>query len=59
MQPYLKALYGATVAVLASLNASYLAHHHIGWAAGFTAAGAGLAAFGVVWGVPNLPSAKR
>ena len=58
MQVYLKAIYAAAVAVLASLNAAYIAQHHIGLAAGLAAAGSGLAAFGVVWGVPNAAKAK-
>lgn len=53
MQLYLKALYRAVAAVLASLNGAYLAQHHIGLGAALAAACAGVAAFGVVWGVPN------
>jgi hypothetical protein len=53
MQPYLKALYGATFAALASAQGAYVATGHIGWLAGFTIAGAFLGGFAVIWGVPN------
>lgn len=58
MQKYLKALYGAATAALSATAAAYAqGGGHIGWAAGFTIAGAALAALAVVWGVPNAPAA--
>lgn len=58
MSKYLKAFYGAAVAGLASAQGAYVATGHIGWAAGFSIAGAVLGGFAIVWGVPNAPEVK-
>lgn len=58
MQRYLKAIYGAVAAALASTGAAYVqGGGHIGWEAGITIAGAAWAALAVIWGVPNSGSA--
>lgn len=57
MTSVLKALYGAATAALSATSAAYVqGGGHIGWAGGIIIAGAALAAFGVVWGVPNAPA---
>jgi len=58
MNTYLKAIYGAVVAGLAATGTAYAqGHGHIGYQAGIVIATAVVAAFGVVWGVPNTPKA--
>jgi len=54
MQQYLKAIYAAVAAGLASASSAYAeGNGHIGIAAGFAIAISVVSAFGVVWGVPN------
>lgn len=54
---YLKAVYGAVAAALASTGAAYVqGHGHIGWQGGIMIAIAFWAALGVIWGVPNSTS---
>ncbi len=54
MQQYLKAIYAALAAGLASASSAYAqGGGHIGIAAGFAIAIAVVGSFGVVWGVPN------
>jgi hypothetical protein len=54
VQRYLKALYGAVGAALASLSAAYIqGGGHIGWQAGLAAAVSFWGALAVIWAVPN------
>lgn len=54
MQVYLKAIYAAVAAGLASASTAYAqGNGHIGLAAGLAIAVSVVSAFGVVWGVPN------
>lgn len=58
MQQYLKAVYGAVAAGLASASTAYAqGNGHIGIAAGIAIAVSVVGAFGVVWGVPNQSAA--
>lgn len=60
MQKYLKALYGAAVAALATAQGALLqGHGHIGLTAGLSIAGAALAALAVIWAVPNAPGGSE
>ena len=54
MTPYLKAIYGAAVAGLATADVA-LADGRITWQEGVKVAIAAVGAFGVIWGVPNRP----
>ena len=54
MQVYLKAIYAAVAAGLASASTAYAqGNGHVGVAAGIAIAVSVVSAYGVVWGVPN------
>ena len=59
MTGYLKAIYGAILAGLGATSTAYAqGNGHIGWQAIIFIITATVAAFGVVWGVPNTPQPR-